>query len=758
MNPSRLLQPVLLLVALASISAYAIADANPALWLLAAPGAFAAWWFTRGTPPRAVARPLINSMLMAAVGWAALRVTRDRFEVEVFSEFVSLLIVIKLLDRVSSRDDAQVLSLSAFLAVGAMLTSNSFALGMVLLALLPLLMFAVLLQQIDAAARHGPGDRFGPKHGSVTRAGAGDASRLARDTRRLTAVAWGTAMVFSVGAFVVMPRAIGTSAFGQWGNASIGSVVGFNDEINLGTGGLISQSSEPVMDVRVRDADGNNAGAPLRSFYMRGAVLDEYRFGRWQRARRLDDGGNERLTVPFGPDSPIVIGGTPSTSTFEIDVTMRQASVSGTHLFTIWRPEKLLLKTPSRSLFHDTSDGTMMVKGQDGKFEYTVWADDLFDSEPPRDADDRRLFGPVMPVASERVTNLARTILEGSEIPVSPDERGVADNVAAARAFEGYFTRERFSYDLNERVTPRGEDPTEHFLFETRTGHCEYYASAMAALSRAVGLPARVVTGYVAAEFNETTGYYLVRASNAHAWVEVQTAAGRWRVFDPTPAEDFGRLHETRDSGVLASIRRGFETLEFAWIRLVVGFDDSARERLFGGALPSGRDLAAGAERLIDRMQTGGGSLVGEAAGRSAIVFAAVFAGGTLASMLVSHWAMVLAWVSRFVPRFGRGSVKVPDSVALARARSALFRAFRRLGHPRPRWRPLVGHAVSGQVRQAAGPELSVVIDRVARVVYGLRFGRVQLDASERAQLDQDVEALRRVSGRSSRSGRQRSA
>ncbi|MEM1185637.1 MAG: DUF3488 and transglutaminase-like domain-containing protein [Planctomycetota bacterium] len=744
MNASRLLQPALVVVLLLAISAYCVADSNAALWLVAVPGGLAAWWFTKGTPPKAVPRALINCMLLAAVGWAVLRVTGDGFEVEVFSEFVTLIAVVKLLDRRSARDDAQVLTLSAFLSVGAMLTSNSFGVGALLFLLLPTLMFTVILQQIDAAARRAPGDRF-----EVKRATSG---RTSRDIRRIVGVAWATAMVVSIGSFVLMPRSLGTSAFGQWGNASVGSVVGFNDEINLGTGGLISQSAEPVLDVRVLDADERNAGAPLRTFYLRGAVLSVYQGGRWVRGSEVESSGNERSgNITFGAESPIPLETLPGEWTYEMRVTMRQVSRVGTHLFTIWRPERLQMHTPIGKLFHDPEDGSLVVTGQEGKVEYSVWVDDINDpigvTRRGRGRADGVDTEDVEPVASAELTELTRLLITEAELPVDPAERKPEDNVAVARLLEGYFTRERFVYDLNEPRSPAGVDPIDHFVFTTKTGHCEYYASAMTAMARAVGLPSRVVTGYVATEFNEATGFYLVRASNAHAWVEIQVAPGRWRPFDPTPREDFGRLHEQVDRGFLAAGRRLFETLEFAWIRGVIGFDDAARERLLGGSIPSGREIARGAERLVDRMQAGGPDLVARAVARAAIAFAATFAAGMLVSSGVGHRRAVMGWFRR---RF-RVIFPVRDDDAtemLQPAHDSLRRVFRKVGAPRPPWRPLLEHARSPQVRSAAGDDLLAVIDRVARAVYRLRFGREPLGEAGREQLGQDIETLRRISRR----------
>lgn len=63
-------------------------------------------------------------------------------------------------------------------------------------------------------------------------------------------------------------------------------------------------------------------------------------------------------------------------------------------------------------------------------------------------------------------------------------------------------------------------------------------------MCRTVGIDARVVTGYVAIDYNEATESYIVRASNAHAWVEAEVLPDRWRRFDPTPTADLVRIHE----------------------------------------------------------------------------------------------------------------------------------------------------------------------------------------------------------------------
>lgn len=101
---------------------------------------------------------------------------------------------------------------------------------------------------------------------------------------------------------------------------------------------------------------------------------------------------------------------------------------------------------------------------------------------------------------------------------------------AILRRLEGDFV-----YSQHYRRTP-GADPVLEFLQQNRQGHCEYFASALALLARAQGIPARVVRGYRVRERNPITGQYIVRESNAHAWVEAHID-GEWRTYDPAPLQ-----------------------------------------------------------------------------------------------------------------------------------------------------------------------------------------------------------------------------
>lgn len=109
------------------------------------------------------------------------------------------------------------------------------------------------------------------------------------------------------------------------------------------------------------------------------------------------------------------------------------------------------------------------------------------------------------------------------------------NNYDKAIAIERYL-RGHYGYTLELPRVPQ-RDPLAYFLFDRKKGHCEYFASSMAVMLRAVHIPARLITGFRGGEFNDLTGQYVVRASNAHSWVEAWFPGYGWIGFDPTPGD-----------------------------------------------------------------------------------------------------------------------------------------------------------------------------------------------------------------------------
>lgn len=135
----------------------------------------------------------------------------------------------------------------------------------------------------------------------------------------------------------------------------------------------------------------------------------------------------------------------------------------------------------------------------------------------------------------QRVRDLAQRVAAGQRTPYD-----------TAATIEKYL-RSAYTYDTVVDDPPSNGDVTDHFLFESKRGYCEYFATAMTVLLRADGIPARIVNGYLPGA-RQPDGRYLSRESQAHAWVEVYLGQYGWITFDPTPRPDTAPL--TRGASV----------------------------------------------------------------------------------------------------------------------------------------------------------------------------------------------------------------
>ncbi|MDE2498368.1 MAG: DUF3488 domain-containing transglutaminase family protein [Xanthomonadaceae bacterium] len=162
------------------------------------------------------------------------------------------------------------------------------------------------------------------------------------------------------------------------------------------------------------------------------------------------------------------------------------------------------------------------------------------------------------------------------------------DDAAIVRDALALFRDGGFVYDLD--APPLDRNSVDDFLFNTKTGFCEHYASAFTFLMRAAGIPARVVVGYQGGYWNAFAHYLLIRQSDAHAWSEVWLAGRGWVRVDPTAAVSRIILADT--GGAAGDVGGGnrswwmpwqnrFDVINRWWGQTVVGFDALSQGRLF---------------------------------------------------------------------------------------------------------------------------------------------------------------------------------
>lgn len=159
-----------------------------------------------------------------------------------------------------------------------------------------------------------------------------------------------------------------------------------------------------------------------------------------------------------------------------------------------------------------------------------------------------------LPDLDPRIAELARTVTANA--PTAYDK---------AVTLETYL-RTRYSYTLNLTGSP-GNSPLSHFLFETRAGHCEYFASALAVMLRTLGIPTREVNGFLPGEYNDLGGDYIVRESDAHSWVEVYFPGNGWVTFDPTPAAPADQ------PGLFSRLALVVDWIQLNWNEWVISYD-----------------------------------------------------------------------------------------------------------------------------------------------------------------------------------------
>lgn len=173
---------------------------------------------------------------------------------------------------------------------------------------------------------------------------------------------------------------------------------------------------------------------------------------------------------------------------------------------------------------------------------------------------------------------------------ISPRTRAVAAQIAARQpdragrltALADFFRQQQLAYAEKDLAT--GDDPIDDFLFEKKRGYCEFFASAYVTLARLLGIPARLVGGYLGGEYNPLGGYYLVTADQAHVWVEIRTSENRWQRLDPSRWAGNADILEHRFNTGFGPLQRLSDALNYFWVQAVISFDLTRQLNLLRGA------------------------------------------------------------------------------------------------------------------------------------------------------------------------------
>src|ERR1051325_11267496 len=385
------------------------------------------------------------------------------------------------------------------------------------------------------------------------------AARRSAEARRLPFVAtvlFILIFVLALPLFLLAPRS-GAALLGRSGRA-LTNFIGFSENVTLGAIGELKRDNAVVMHIRLDD------GVNGRDLRWRGVALDEFTGRGWRKsadARHQFDLKNDRGFYQLGT--------TESLHRLTAQ-TIFLEPIESPILFAAPRPVAL---QGDFSLVRIDGEGAVQARRRD--LERVVYKA-LSDTTTP-DASLLRRDATPYPSEFRRYLQLPANLdprieARANAMVVNEHARNRYDE---ARAIESQLQSD-YGYSLEMRAS--GPDPLSDFLFNVKTGHCEYFSTAMAVMLRTRGIASRVVNGFLPGEYNDAAGAYTVRQSDAHSWVEVYFPETKtWVTFDPTPAA--GRAEPVR-SGVAGQLEKYAEALELMWFQYVVGYDKQEQRTL----------------------------------------------------------------------------------------------------------------------------------------------------------------------------------
>ena len=417
-------------------------------------------------------------------------------------------------------------------------------------------------------------------------------SAAANQLQRALGITSGTVAIAALAAgaviFFLIPRF--NAGYLSGFNLQPSLITGFSDDVELGQIGEIKKSSAVVMRITVR-------GNPLiaRNIHWRGIALTTFDGRRWYTESHdptaLGEGFDGWINVP--PETPVE-----RRYSLPLEYTVMLEPVASDAVFVASEPDRIhgdFFGPPLPGRFfrrsYLTEDKTGSLANPFHNFEAMRYdAVSQLPEVPPEALRDSAQTYPQtlrntylqLPQLDPRIAALAKTITARA---LNPYDK--------ARAVESYL-RNNYGYTLDLSGTPP-TDPLAYFLFQKRAGHCEYFAAAMTVMMRSLGVPARYVNGFLAGEYNDVGGDYIVRASDAHSWVEVYFPRYGWITFDPTPPSS------EVAGGVLSQLGLYWDWFQLQWSEWVVNYDFVHQFTLAQGVQRVSRRWTSSVRQAFDR-------------------------------------------------------------------------------------------------------------------------------------------------------------
>ncbi len=572
-------------------------------------------------------------------------------------------------------------------------------------------------------------------------------------------------IVFTTVFFYTTPRSGGTN----WQRGLGGTaMVGFSPEVSFDQMEKLLRSDKRVMRVSFTDVRTGEAYTVMSEPYLRGAILTKYINGRWQQEIRT----NRLPTIELGPP--------PKTR----DLVRQDVLLEPTgnaRLFSMF-PAYALEQTP-RELRVDPRTRHLFRQGAKDRdihseYRYTLVTTAFrYGAQNPVTPYPNRLETAADRVSMKLLNRWMRNINSPESLPklialanrIVQQQTPQGNSYERARALEYHFLdpgQYTYTLDLDEVKTRRHAevDPIEDFISNHRTGHCEYFASALTLMLRSQGIPARMVIGFRPSEFNFVGNYYVVRQQDAHAWVEAylqpdeipqgaiypeeRHAGGGWLRLDPTPGSELtGR---TTDMNLLDRASNSFDYARWLWNDYVLRLTEERQRKAVLDPLALDRQSSTAQlfdartwKRLAKRVTSTSPRELLQSAFSWRAGVAAVFA-CVAVYFGIRLLRLARPLLGRALQRRTRAKRRRHQRITIAFYQQ-LEAALARIGMRRGASQTQRHFAAEAAQRLAASPEYvsaAAIPQQIADTFYLVRFGHATLGPQQEATLRQQLSQL----------------
>ena len=755
----RQFRPMLYWLLLIGFTGYALAAETPGLWVLAVGGTLLnAYLVTRGKF-RPLPRFVANAVTLVLAAWMVMQVSSTT-SIFAIGEFLTYLQLVKLYEQRGNRDIAQLLVLSLLLMVAAAISTGSLLFGILFVAYLFLSLYCCLLFHLKAESDFAK-QMTGLDESKINPMTLKQDQRfLTRSMRRLTAVVGTFAIGGALLVFLLFPRGSGAGLIGNINLRPQQAMTGFSDQVSFQDVARITQNDTQVAWLTVTK-NGQPWGGAGQIIYLRGSCPDTY----VSNAEETDHWQWKRSPNGQTTDLPNRVSGD-AQDLYEQDI--RLLPTGSRTLFAM--PGLLAFRSnrdskPNRGLADDVLSA---IDAGNSEMSYTVVSTNA-DALPYRETV-RRGFVPGPSGMGETPTRSYPVPAEVREFALRDDVAGadakgnlarqrldspeVTDvDEALARNFETYLrTNFKYTLDLTDARLVKDKDPLVQFLTDFKRGHCEYFAGAMTLMCQSVGMKARMVVGFKCDDYNTLGGYYVVRQSHAHAWVECLTKNG-WQRFDPTSANEAGG--PGRRVTLWQRIRSAMNFLEYKWGSNVVNYDSESQNNVITNAengLNAAMSKTMWVGDLKDRVWSWLMRLIGSDSENEADVWKLKAFYFVLTSLITLIIALTVIGLIAFIlirlrlyrraRRIGLDALPNEDQLRLARQLAFYDQLLKTLERRNiVRGRHMTPREFGSSVNFLPA-EAYDLVQGLTRIFYRVRYGEAELQPAQQKRLSRSVERV----------------